>query len=239
MQSNRVRMVRFPRPEATGARREQTMEPQGVIQMSATRSLDRRYILVAVAMIALSLAFLTVTSTAKADTLTLAGGYTQLTTNPDTTKVLLQQKVLPLPIYPSWVIPTTVDGKLALRYRFYITGGQLDGATLGGEIYHSGGLRWVNLLNGKRFAIKNFTIDTVNWQLTAEIPALGGARAPILDLDKSQLKVTQGTIYTKVGPVPATLTATAAGALNQYLGVSFFAEGIPVGTANVFARFAM
>lgn len=209
--------------------------------MTATRTLDRRPALLAAAVLVLALAlvFLAVTPTAKADTLKLAGGYTQLTTDPGTTKVLLQQRVIPLPIYPSWVIPTTVDGKLALRYRFYITGGQIDSATLGGEIYHSGGLKWVNLRNGKRFAIRNFTIDTVNAQLTAEIPALGGARAPILDLDLSGVQVTQGRIYTKVGPVPATLTATAAGALNQYLGVSFFAEGIPLGTAYVYARFAM
>ena len=207
--------------------------------MSATKTLDRRAIFVAIALLALALMFFTVTSTARADTLTLAGGYTQLTTNPDTTKVLLQQKVLPLPVFPSWVIPTTVDGKLALRYRFYITGGTIDSVTLGGEIYHSGGLRWVNLMNGKKLAIKNFTIDTVNKQLTAEIPALGGARAPILNLDLSKVEVSQGSTYTKVGPVPATLTATAAGALNQYLGVSFFAEGIPIGTAYVYARFAM
>jgi len=206
--------------------------------MPSATALRRPGALVAVAIFAIAVAFFAATTTARADTLTLAGGYTQLTTNPDTTKVLLQKKVLPLPVYPSWVIPTTVDCKLALRYRFYITGGQLDGATLGGEIYHSGGLKWVNLTNGKKFVVKNFTIDTVNWQLTAEIPALGGARAPILDLDKSMLKVSQGRIYTKVGPVPATLTATAAGALNKYLGVSFFAEGIPIGTANVFARFA-
>jgi len=207
--------------------------------MSATKTLDRRAIFVAIALLALALMFFTVTSTARADTLTLAGGYTQLTTNPDTTKVLLQQKVLPLPVFPSWVIPTTVDGKLALRYRFYITGGTIDSATLGGEIYHSGGLRWVNLMNGKKLTIKNFTIDTVDKQLTAEIPALGGARAPILNLDLSKVEVSQGSTYTKVGPVSATLTATAAGALNQYLGVSFFAEGIPLGTAYVYARFAM
>jgi hypothetical protein len=206
--------------------------------MSATATLDRRAILVAVAVLALMLAFFGVTATAKADTLKLAGGYTQLTTDPGTTKVLLQQKVIPLPIFPSWVVPTTVDGKAALRYRFYITGGAIDSATLGGEIYHSGGLKWVNLKNGKSFRIKNFTIDTNNAQLTAEIPALGGARAPILDLDLSKVQVKPGSVYTKVGPVPATLTDVAAGALNQSLGVSFFAEGIPIGTAYVYARFA-
>jgi hypothetical protein len=205
--------------------------------MSTTAVLDRRAILVAVALLGLLLAFFGVTSAAKADTLQLAGGYTELTTDPGTTKVLLQQRVIPLPIYPSWVVPTTAEGKLALRYRFYITGGALDSA-LAGEIYHSGGLKWVNLKNGKSFRIKNFTIDTRNAQLTAEIPALGGARAPILDLDLSDIQVKPGSVYTKVGPVPATLTDVAAGALNQYLGVSFFEEGIPVGTAYVYARFA-
>lgn len=205
--------------------------------MSTTATLDRRGLLVAVALLALLVAFFGATSAAKADTLTLAGGYTQLTTDPGTTKVLLQQRVIPLPIFPSWFAPTSVDGKLALRYRFYITGGAIDSATLGGEIYHSGGLKWVNLKNGKTFRIKNFTIDTDNAQLTAYIPALD-VRAPILDLDLSGVQVTPGRIYTRVGPVPATLTDVAAGALNQYLGVSFFAEGIPVGTANVYARFA-
>jgi len=206
--------------------------------MSATTTVRRPGALIAVAVLALALAFFVVTSTARADTLKLAGGYTQLTTDPGTTKVLLQQRVIPLPVYPSWVIPTIVDSQLALRYRFYITGGQIDGATLGGEIYHSGGLKWVNLRNGKKFVVRDFTIDTVNGQLTAAIPALGGARAPILNLDLSKVEVTQRRIYTKVGPVPATLTDVAAGALNQYLGVSFFAEGIPVGTAHVYARFA-
>jgi len=201
--------------------------------MSATATLDRRAILVAVAVLALMLAFFSVTATAKADTLQLAGGYTELTTEPGTTKVLLQQRVIPLPIFPSWVVPTAVEGKVALRYRFYITGG-----TLGGEIYHSGGLKWVNLKNGKSFRIKNFTIDINTAQLTAEIPALGGARAPILDLDLSGVQVKPGSIYTKVGPVPATLTEVAAGALNTYLGVGFFAKDLPIGTAYVYARFA-
>jgi hypothetical protein len=95
----------------------------------------------------------------------------------------------------------------------------------------------VNLKNGKALTVKNFTIDTVNAQLTAWIPALG-VRAPILDLDLSGISVTQGTIYTKVGPVPATLTDVAAGALNDKLGTTLFSGGLLIGTANVSARFA-
>ena len=110
--------------------------------MSASKTLSRRYLFLAVALLALAVGFFTITASAQAQTLTLAGGYTELTTDPGTTKALVANKILPLPVLPSWVIPTKDDGQLALRYRFYITGGQIDGTTLAGEIYHSGGLKF-------------------------------------------------------------------------------------------------
>lgn len=205
--------------------------------MSASITGSRRYVALAVALLALAVGFFTLTASAQAQTLKLAGGYTQFTTDPSTTKALVANKILPLPVFPSWVVPATVDGQFALRYRFYITGGQIDGATLAGEIYHSGGLKFANLKNGKSVTVRSFTIDTRAGQLTAWIPALG-VRAPILDLDLSGVKVTPGAVYTKVGPVPAKLTAVAAGALNTSLGTSVFAGGTPLGTAVVYARFA-
>lgn len=205
--------------------------------MSALLTQRRSTVALAIVILALAVEFLAFTATARADTLKLAGGYTQLTTDPGTTKALIANRIVPLPVFPSWVVPTTVNGQLALRYRFYITGGQLDAATLGGEIYHSGGLKFRNLRNGKYLTVRNFTIDTVNSQLTAWVPALN-VRAPILNLDLSGIQVTQGTIYTKVGPVPATLTGVAAAVLNDKLGTTLFAEGIPIGTAVVYARFA-
>ncbi|MCX6373696.1 MAG: hypothetical protein NTX16_11595 [Actinobacteria bacterium] len=175
--------------------------------MSLSSSLGRRSLGFAAALLVLAVAFLGLSAIAQADTLKLAGGYTQLTTAPATTKALVANRILPLPLFPSWVVPTQENGQLALRYRFYITGGQLDAATLEGEIYHSGGLRFANLKNGKSLAVRDFTIDTVNDQLTAYLPALGG-RAPILNLDPNGYKVstTPGSPYTKVGPVPATLS---------------------------------
>jgi hypothetical protein len=205
--------------------------------MSASTTVSRRYLFLAVALLALAVGFFAITASAQAQTLTLAGGYTQLTTDPGTTKALVANRILPLPVFPSWVIPTNSNGQLALRYRFYITGGQIDGATLGGEIYHSGGLKFANLKNGKSLTVKSFTIDTVNSQLTAWIPALG-VRAPILDLDLSGASVTPSGKYTKVGPVPATLTPVAATVLNDKLRTKLFAGGLAIGTANVFARFA-
>jgi len=205
--------------------------------VSLPSTTGRRSLGLASAILLVAVAFLVFSVSARADTLTLAGGYTELTTDPGTTKALVANRILPLPVLPSWVVPTQVDGKLALRYRFYITGGQIDSATLAGEIRHSGGLKFANLTNGKSLTVRDFTIDTVNRQLTAYVPALD-VRAPILDLDLSRVKVTPGSVYTKVGPVPAALTGIAASVLNDKLSTSLFAAGLPIGTANVYARFA-
>jgi hypothetical protein len=205
--------------------------------MSLSSTTGRRSLGLAAAVLLIAVAFLALSASAQASTLTLAGGYTELTTDPGTTKALVANRILPLPVFPSWVIPTKADGQLALRYRFYITGGQIDAASLGGEIYHSGGLKFVNLKNGKSLTVRDFTIDTVKQELTAYLPALK-VRAPILKLDTSGATVTPGSIYTKVGPVPARLTGIAASVLNDKLSTDLFAEGLLIGTANVFARVA-
>jgi hypothetical protein len=200
--------------------------------MSLSSTTGRRSLGLAAAVLLIAVAFLALSASAQASTLTLAGGYTELTTDPGTTKALVAYRILPLPVFPSWVIPTKADGQLALRYRFYITGGQFPG-----EVFHSGGLKFVNLKNGKSLAVRDFTIDTVKQELTAYLPALK-VRAPILKLDTSGATVTPGSIYTKVGPVPARLTSIAATVLNQQLKTDLFAENLLIGTANVYARFA-
>lgn len=205
--------------------------------MSLSSTIGRRSLGLAAAVLLLAVAFLALSTSAQASTLKLAGGYTELTTDPGTTKALVANRILPLPVFPSWVIPTKADGQLALRYRFYITGGQIDSTTLAGEIKHSGGLKFVNLKNGKSLTVRDFTIDTANSLLTAYLPALG-QRAPILKLDLSAVKATPGSIYTKVGPVPARLTGIAATVLNEKLSTNLFAEDLLIGTANVYARFA-
>lgn len=202
--------------------------------MSLSSTTGRRSLGLAAAVLLLAVAFLAFSASAQASTptTTLAGGYTELTTDPGTTKALVANRILPLPVFPSWVIPTKADGQLALRYRFYITGGQLPG-----EILHSGGLKFVNLKNGKSLTVRDFIIDTGKQELTAFVPALN-TRAPILSLGLVGAPITPGSIYTKVGPVPARLTGIAASALNDKLSTDIFAEGLLIGTANVYARFA-
>jgi hypothetical protein len=204
--------------------------------MSYRLASTRRSLLAVAALVLVLAAIVVFTPTAKAAPLNLAGGYTTLTTDPGTTGALISNRILPLPVLPSWVVPTKVDGKLALTYRFYITGGQIDSGNLAGQIYHSGGLKFVNLSNGKSLTVRSFTIDTTTAQLTADVPALG-VRAPILRLDLSGVTVATSGIYTTVGPVPVTLTDVAAGVLNEKLGTKLFTGGLTIGTANVYARF--
>jgi hypothetical protein len=200
--------------------------------MSLSSTTGRRNLGLAATVLLIAVAFLALSASAQASTPTLAGGYTELTTDSGTTKALVANRILPLPVFPSWVIPTKADGQLALRYRFYITGGQLPG-----EILHSGGLKFVNLKNGKSLTVRDFIIDTAKSELTAFVPALPG-RVPILSLELNGVPVNKGPIYTKVGPVTAKLTETAASALNQTLDTTIFSKGLVIGTANVYARFA-
>jgi len=200
--------------------------------MSLSSTIGRRSLGLAAAVLLLAVAFLAFSASAQASSSTLAGGYTELTTDPGTTKALVAYRILPLPVFPSWVIPAKAEGQLALRYRFYITGGEYPG-----KISHSGGLKFVNLKKGKSLTVRDFIIDTVNKELTAYLPALD-VRAPILKLDTSGAMVTPGSVYTKVGPVPARLTGIAASVLNDKLSTDLFAEDLLIGTANVYARFA-
>jgi hypothetical protein len=174
---------------------------------------------------------------APAATVQLAGVKTTLTTDPATTKILVKRGILPVPVRPATVRPTWQSG-LALRYSFPITGGSVDADTLAGEIRHSGGLRFVNIRNGKSLLLTSFTIDTVAGQLTAAVNGNPAVRVPILNLDLSTAEIAKPLPRVIVTGVGASLTSTAAAALNGTLGVSFFAEGIKLGTADVYAKVA-
>ena len=189
------------------------------------------------ALLALAVAALAGSATAQTPTLTLVGDKTKLVTDPATTKVLLANGISPQPVGKTgFDVPP--GSKKSVRYSFPITGGMLDAATLAGTIDHSGGINFVNTKNGRNLLLTNFRIEIgASPGLTA---AVGGTdlRVRILDLDLSRAKIlSQGSVI-RVKNVDARLTETAAGALNASLGVSFFAAGIDLGTAQVFARVA-
>ncbi|HET7379518.1 MAG TPA: HtaA domain-containing protein [Gaiellales bacterium] len=167
----------------------------------------------------------------------LDGVRTTLTTDPATTGVLVRNGILPLPVGPTPVAPHLGADGLSLRYGFPITGGRVDAATLAGYIDHSGGLRFVNIANGHRLTLTRFRIVISDHPgLTAVVNRDLSVRVRILNLDLSHAAIDKRPPIVKVSNVKATLTQTAASALNTALGVSFFSKGITLGTAQVTAH---
>lgn len=177
------------------------------------------------------------TAAAPSSTVQLVDGRTTLLVDPATMSVLRENKIVAMPVAPASAKNVWKRG-LTRKFAFPVTGGMADPATLAGEIRHSGGIRFVNMANGKALMLTDFTIDTVAGQLTAAVNGDPNVRVPILNLDLSQADVRVKPRWIKVRGVGASLTSTAAGALNASLGVSFFAEGIRLGTADVMAKIA-
>lgn len=176
---------------------------------------------------------------AAAPTVRLDGVRTTLWTDPATTKVLLANKIVPLPTRDTGVDVKWTSTGPSIGYRFPISGGHVDAATLAGRINHTGGLRFVNLANGKQLSLTRFRIAIdAHPHLTAIVNGDPNVRVSILRLDLSKATVAKPLPYVRVGNVGAYLNSTAAGALNDALGVSFFAPGIKLGTAYVNAHVA-
>ena len=178
-------------------------------------------------------------SATAAPTVQLDGVRTTLWTDPATTKVLLSNKIVPLPTRGTGVDVKWTSSGPSIGYRFPISGGHVDAATLAGRINHTGGLRFVNFANGKTLTLTRFRIVIdAHPHLTAIVNGDPKVRVSILRLDLSKATVSKLLPYVRVGNVGAYLNSTAAGALNSALGVSFFAPGIKLGTAYVNAHVA-
>ena len=178
-------------------------------------------------------------SAAAAPTVHLDGVRTTLWTDPATTKVLLANKIVPLPTRGTGVDVRWTSSGPSIGYRFPISGGHVDAATLAGRINHTGGLRFVNLANGQKLSLNRFRIVIdAHPHLTAIVNGDPNVRVSILRLDLSKATVSKPLPYVRVGNVGAYLNSTAADALNHALGVSFFAPGIKLGTAYVNAHVA-
>ena len=176
---------------------------------------------------------------ANADTVKLHGVRTTLTTDPGTTTALFAAGIIPLPVAPSWIQPTSD----AARYSFPVTGGRVDAKTLAGSIHHSGGLLLAQRtdMNGwKALSLTRFTIRiTATPYLSAVLN--GGDRVAIASLDLSTADIyrykMKGRAYVRIADVGVTLNGTAMGAINDTFGVSLPGE-VKLGTATVLARVA-
>jgi len=178
-------------------------------------------------------------SAAAAPTVQMDGIRTTLWTDPATTKVLLANKIVPLPTHGTRVDVRWTPRGPSVGYGFPISNGRVDATTLAGYINHTGGLRFVNLANRKHLSLTNFRIVIdAHPHLTAIVNGDPKARVSILRLNLSRATVSKPLPYVRVRNVGAYLNSTAAGALNSALGVSFFAPGIKLGTAYVNAHVA-
>jgi hypothetical protein len=200
----------------------------------------RRLIASAAALVAVVAVLAPATAGASSgSTVRLKGEATTLQTDPATTKALISNGILPLPVKPASVGATWWDRGLSLRYAFPITGGRVDATSLVGHINHSGGLEFVNVANGHTLKLTNFRIQiSAHPGLTAAVNGNPKARVRILNLDLSTATIVKHPPTVKVDGVKATLTSTAASALNSSLGVHLFSAGTTLGTATVHARIA-
>jgi hypothetical protein len=196
-----------------------------------------RWLALPVAVVAAGLVFAGTASAAP--TVTLDGVRTTLWTDPATTRVLLQHHIAPLPVQGTTVSERCTPQGTSFGFGFPIPYGRVDAATLAGYINHSGGLRFVNRDNGKHLTLTRFRIVIdAHPRLSAIVNGDPSVRVSIIRLDLSDASVTKPLPYVRVNNVGAYLNATAASALNSALGVSFFAPGIHLGTANVNAHVA-
>jgi hypothetical protein len=174
----------------------------------------------------------------EASSVRLVGDKTKLVTDPATTKVLLDNGIVPQAVGPTRSELLKRNRGVSVRYAFPITGGSVDLSALTGSIDHSGGLNFVNTNNGQSLLLTNFRIELGSAALTAEVNGDPAVRVAILDLDFSNARIIGQGRVVRVKNVGASLTETAAAALNASLGVGFFSVGIDLGTAQVFARVA-
>jgi hypothetical protein len=175
---------------------------------------------------------------AKSTIVKLDGVRTSLTTDAGTTTALFGAGIIPLPAAPTSFALTTH----AARYAFPVTAGAVDGKTLVGKIFHSGGLLLVQRHAGgwRTLSLTKFTVViSAHPGLTAVVN--GGARLQIAHLDLSKAVITRymsmHRTFVHIANVGVTLNATAMGAINSTFGTSL-PSSVKLGTADVLARVA-
>jgi hypothetical protein len=187
----------------------------------------------------LAWAMLAMPARAQAATVRLDGARTMLTTDPATTTLLFHAGIIPLPVAPAWVVPTSD----AARYTFPVTGGAVDATTLAGSIRHSGGLLLAERTSSNGWKSLSLTAFTIVISKHPHISAVvnGGKRLTIANLDLSKAKIARiakhGRTFVSVKGVTVDLNATAIGAINATFGTSLTAP-VDLGTASVLVRVA-
>jgi hypothetical protein len=166
-------------------------------------------------------------------TLQVNGGKTTVDLSPDFVDALVS-----LGVTPSRIKPGDLNLKKGTAV-FPISGGALDGESLAGDIFHTGGLQLA--VPGTRVFLLNFIISTVGEgaPVLTGIASVNGDvvdRIPLFDIDLSAATVDAKKNKVMLGNVGLTLTGVAAATLNEVFGTTAFVEGFAIGTASVNAK---
>ncbi|MCA1703035.1 MAG: hypothetical protein LC808_07080, partial [Actinobacteria bacterium] len=162
------------------------------------------------------------TSAPTAEILTLSGTSTNVDLDAATMDVLKQNNVTVTPVAPATV--TSSGGKTTAS--FPITEGYVSvypqdkRPFIRGTFSHSGGLTFS--AGGKSITATDFVVNPGSSTLTATV---GGNGVQLLDLDGTNVKVSQDGATTRLEGTVAKLSSTAATALNSTFGVSLFKQG--------------
>ena len=172
---------------------------------------------------------------AQAEFLTLKGVSTSVDLDPATAKVLADNKVTVAPVAPATA--NTSGGKTTVS--FPITQGYVavyptnQPNYIRGTFSHSGGLTFT--AGGKSLQLTDFIVNPGDSTLTATVE--GASAASVLDLDGTNVKVTQDAQgQTRLDGTIAKLSQTGAEAMNKFFNVSIFKQGIPLGEVHVVAN---
>ena len=167
----------------------------------------------------------------------LRSGATAVTTAPGIAAALLTNGIVPLATWPGSQSVQAGKSGPAVRFAFPVTGGRVSLSPLGGQVYHRGGILFVNAKNGKQVEVSRFTIDLGHADLTGIVNGNPRARVPLFRLDLSHARLAAGKHIVTARGIGLKLTSAAARALNAALGTKLFSAGLNLGTASTLLRF--
>lgn len=172
-------------------------------------------------------------------TIPISGGVTSVTVNPGVTKALLNNRILPYATDAKTSLVWTKQGP-TVRYGFpitsdsFVTAGGNPLTISGGEIAHTGGVRFVNLRNFKALKVSDFDIRLGEGLLYATKVNNQPAEVPVFTVIPTTLQPTiTSDGFAVLTGVRLELTQAAADALNSSLNTTVFTAGLPFGTATV------
>jgi hypothetical protein len=180
---------------------------------------------------ALSVGVVSAPAQATGDTSTRLSGRTTVVTAPGVVQALLGEGILPVVTRPG-KFALRDNGGVAIAASFPVTGGSVSLDPPSGKIYHKGGIKFINVKNGQSIEVGKFTINLDAGRLTGVVNR-SSTRVAIFNLDLSNASITTAGDVVTVRNVGLNLTAGAAGALNDSLGVDLFSGGLTFGTAKV------